>query len=235
MGADEALFSTRQWTSRGDADLAIEQFSGWDRYLTLDLASKTDLAALAMTFARRDESGKTLYATFSRCYVNEDAVLESRNASYPGWAAAGWITVTLGNETDFGQIEADVIDLCGRCRVIAAAYDPWAATQMSQRLREQDVPMVEYRATTQNFSEPSKELDAAIRSGRITHDGNRVLAWCIGNMVGHYDARGNVYSRKQRHEQKIDSAVALIMSIGLVLHQAPEPASIYEERGSLVL
>jgi hypothetical protein len=27
------------------------------------------------------------------------------------------------------------------------------------------------------------------RSGRIVHDGNPVLAWMIGNVVGHYDAK----------------------------------------------
>ena len=33
-------------------------------------------------------------------------------------------------------------------------------------------------------------------------------------MVGHLDARGNVYPRKARPEQKIDAAVALIMALG---------------------
>ena len=74
--------------------------------------------------------------------------------------------------------------------------------------------MIEFRATTQNFSEPTKELDAAMRSGRLRHDENPVLEWCISNVVGRYDARGNVYPRKEREENKIDGAIALIMTIG---------------------
>jgi hypothetical protein len=35
---------------------------------------------------------------------------------------------------------------------------------------------------------------------------NPVLAW-IGNVVGHYDAKENVYPRKERPENKIDGAV----------------------------
>ena len=32
-----------------------------------------------------------------------------------------------------------------------------------------------------------------MRSGKIAHDGDPVLAWMIGNVVGHYDAKENVY------------------------------------------
>lgn len=50
---------------------------------------------------------------------------------------------------------------------------------------------------------------------RIAHDGNPALSWMIGNVVGHYDAKDNVYPRKERAENKIDGAIALIMAIGL--------------------
>ena len=39
------------------------------------------------------------------------------------------------------------------------------------------------------------------------------VQWCIGNIVGRYDARANVYPSKARPEQKIDAAVALIIAI----------------------
>jgi len=38
------------------------------------------------------------------------------------------------------------------------------------------VPMHEFRATTQNFSPAIIELDAAMRAGRLRHDGNPVLS-----------------------------------------------------------
>jgi phage terminase large subunit-like protein len=72
----------------------------------------------------------------------------------------------------------------------------------------------EFRQTVANFSEPTKELDALMRSGKIAHDGDPVLSWMIGNVVGHYDAKENVYPRKDRPENKIDGAIALIMALG---------------------
>jgi phage terminase large subunit-like protein len=41
-----------------------------------------------------------------------------------------------------------------------------------------------------------------------------VLEWCVGNVVGKPDRRGNLYPAKQRPEQKIDAAVALMMAVG---------------------
>lgn len=214
VGADEALFSMRSWDDCRDGDLTMDSVAGWDCHLALDLASKTDLAALAAVFSRTRDDGALEYRAFARCYINDAAVLEARNASYPGWAAEGWLTVTPGNETDFSTIEADVLDLCRRFRVVSVAYDPWGATQFAQRLQAEGVPVLEFRANTQNFSEPTKELDAAMRAGRIRHDGNDVLRWCVSNVIGHYDARSNVYPRKSRPENKIDAAVATIMALG---------------------
>jgi phage terminase large subunit-like protein len=127
--------------------------------------------------------------------------------------------VTPGNETDFDVIETDVRELCSRFRVMIVGYDPWQSTQMSQRLRVEGVPMFEFRATTQNFSPAIVEIDAAMRAGRLRHDGNPVLEWCLGNVVGKADRRGNLYPTKQRTDQKIDAAVALMMAIGRAMSE----------------
>jgi phage terminase large subunit-like protein len=65
-----------------------------------------------------------------------------------------------------------------------------------------------------------------MRAGRLRHDGNPVLEWCIGNIVGRYDVRSNVYPEKARPEQKIDAAVALIMGIARCI--AVKPVSMPE-------
>jgi phage terminase large subunit-like protein len=228
IGADEALYSLRAWNACADPTLDLADFAGRPCHLAIDLASKTDLAALAIVF--REGEG---YAAFARCYINEAAVIEARNASYPGWANDGDLVVTGGEETDFHTIEDDILDFCRRLRVESVAYDPWASTYLAQRLAEQGVPMVEFRSSTANFSEPTKELDAAMRAGRLRHTGNGPLTWCIGNVVGHEDARGNIYPKKARPENKIDGAIALIMGIARVMQDGGP--SVYETRGLLSL
>lgn len=229
IGADEALFSTRAWNACSNPGLRIEDYEARPCHVALDLASKSDLAAMVAVFPEADG-----YAVFARCYLNELAVMEARNPSYPVWAANDELVITPGNETDYSVIETDAVDWCKRFDVRSFAYDPWGSTQLAQRLQAQGVPTMEFRSGTQFFSEPTKELEAAIRSGRLHHDGNGVLAWCIGNVVGHYDARGNVYPRKARPENKIDAAIALIMGIARCMN-APDTSSVYETRGLVVL
>ncbi len=126
---------------------------GNDVFIGLDLVSRTSLAAMALVFPSSDaETGRSTYAVFAGCYLNESAVAEARNPSYPGWAATGNLVVTSGNETDFDEIESDVRQLCSRFQVASVGYDPWQSAQMSQRLRGEGVPMYEFRATTQYFS-----------------------------------------------------------------------------------
>lgn len=232
VGADEALFSTRAWLECRDAALSLEQFAGCDCHLGLDLASRTDLAAIGIVFPMPDKH----YAVFAQSFINDAAVVEQRNPSYPGWVRDGHLIVTEGNETDFALIEETVVDLCARFNVLSVGVDPWNATQMKQRLQARGVPVFDMRPTMANMSEATKEFDGAMRSHRLHHDGNGVLAWCVGNVVGQYDVVGNVRPNKPRSriEAKIDAAVAVIMAMGRTVG-AGDTTSVYESRGLLTL
>ena len=52
------------------------------------------------------------------------------------------------------------------------------------------------------------------RAERVRDHPDPALGWCLGNVVGKRDRRGNLYPAKQRPEQKIDAAVALMMAVG---------------------
>ena len=233
VGADEALFQTRAWNECRDDKLTLEQFEGCECHLGLDLASKTDLAAIGIAFPM--EGGH--YAVFAQSFINEGAIEEQRNASYAGWASKGELLVTPGNEIDFAQVEDSVLALCQRFNVQSVGYDPWNATQLAQRLMTQGVPMVEMRPVMANMSEPTKEFDAAMRARRLHHNGNGVLSWCVGNCVGQYDVVGNVRPNKPRHriDAKIDAAVAVIMALGRMVTTPGVGTSIYETRGLTVI
>jgi phage terminase large subunit-like protein len=223
MGADEALFSTRAWNAcKSPTEITLEDYAGQDCEVAVDLASKVDLASVAIVFPSKDDQDRDIYTVFSHNFLNEAAILEGKNASYAGWERNGYLIQTEGNETDFATIEDHLRDLCKRFKVRSIAYDPWNATQLSQRLLAENVPMMEFKATTMNFSEPTKEFSAAIAAGRVIHDGNPVLTWAIGNVVGHFDARSNVYPRRARPEAKIDPAIAAIMAIARCMTATPE-------------
>jgi phage terminase large subunit-like protein len=55
----------------------------------------------------------------------------------------------------------------------------------------------------------------------LHHDGNPVLTWCIGNVVGTADRRGNLYPTKTRLDQQI-AAVAVMMVVGHAMAEDQE-------------
>jgi len=89
--------------------------------------------------------------------------------------------------------------------------------------------VVEMKPTVLNFSEPMKQLDALVRSGKIKHTGDPVMTWMISNVVAKLDAKDNVYPRKERPEDKIDGVVALIMALGRAMNDEEDPVSPFED------
>ena len=154
----------------------------------------------------------TLY--LSRHYVSERAADKSRNSQYAGWAADQHLIVTPGDVTDYGKIEQDLRQAAVDYDVACVAVDPWQAEHLRQRLDADGLPTLELRQSVQSLSEPAKSLEASIISGNIVHEPDPVLRWMLGNVVCYVNNKDEIYPRKTRPEQKIDGAVALIMSYG---------------------
>jgi len=224
-----AFFNMLAWHNRCKQDeFTLEDFYGEQCYVSLDLASKVDIAVKLMLF-RRD--GKRY--VFCKYYVPESAI-ERGNPNYDyyaGWVNAGRIATTPGNVIDFEFIEADLLDDRNNFQVLEVPFDPFQATELSTRMLKEGVPMIEVGATVRNFSEPMKSLDGMILQGTIKHDGDPVLGWMIGNVYAKRDAKDNVYPRKVRNENKIDGAVALLMALNRDMVSAEGETSTYETKG----
>ncbi|MGV0984411.1 MAG: terminase large subunit [Limnohabitans sp.] len=211
VSADTSWMDMRAWDDCGDTSMELESFLGQPCWIGLDLASKVDIAAMALVFPHPEIDGA--FVTFGKYYLPEDTVNAAGNSQYPGWMHSGRLTVTPGNVIDFGWIEADLMDLVSRFSVQAVAFDPFQATQLSTRMMHEGLPMIEVRPTVLNFSEPMKTLEALVLQRKLVHDGDPVMAWMASNVVAHLDAKDNIYPRKERAENKIDGIVALIMAL----------------------
>jgi phage terminase large subunit-like protein len=212
VSADSSWMDMRHWNACADESLSEEDFYGEECIIGLDLASKVDMAAKVRVFRRMKEDVAHYYV-FGTYYLPEQAIVEGKNSQYSGWERMGLLRVTAGDVIDIDQIEADIKSEASAYQVRDVAYDPFQATQLSNRLTADGFNMVEVRPTVLNFSEPMKEIDALVRKGRLHHNGDPVLAWMVSNVVCHIDVKDNIYPRKERPENKIDGVVALIMAI----------------------
>ena len=210
---DSPWMDMTAWGRCADPSLKLSDFKGERCWIGEDLASKVDIAAKVRVF----EVGGTVYVLTGKnsFFAPESAVRDSPNASYQGWVATGALTVTPGNIIDFDYIEDSLKEDAKLFEVAGVGYDPHQATQHATRMLSEGFPMVEVRQTVLSLSEPMKELEALVLSGRLKHDGNPLLTWMIANVIAHYDAKDNIYPRKAKPEKKIDGVIAIIMALAL--------------------
>jgi len=154
------------------------------------------------------------YALFGKYYIPEATLNLPENQHYRNWHIAGWLE-TAGEEiTDLDHFKDDVLTACKEYKVLEMPSDPNRAWGVFPLLEKEGVPIVEYRNTVLMMSEPMKELDALIRSGRIIHCGDPVLTWAVSNTTGKIDKKDNVYPNKETNSNKIDPVIGAIMAIG---------------------
>lgn len=219
-----AFFDQKAWDKCEDKTLNIEDFRGKLCRLGLDLASHVDITSIGIIFKEKDT-----YYIFDKSFLPEETVRTTRNDLYKEAVANGYLTETRGAAINYESIQAEILELNKKFRVIECMYDPWNATETAQKLSDK-LEMVKVAMNTGNLSEPMKKLDALIRSGKVRHNGSPLLRWCLGNVVAKEDHNGNVFPRKTHEKLKIDPIVALMMAL-LGWISSDDAGSVYEERG----
>ena len=221
--AKTGFFNMESWKACEDTTLTLEQFAGWECVLSFDLARKLDLNSMARLFTKVIDGQRHYYCVAPRFWVPEDTANNTDNKRmferFRMWANSGVLYVTDGAEIDYREILAEAVESNKTNPVSMCPIDPHGATGLAHALDDEGLTPVTITQNYTNMSDPMKELEAAIMSGRFHHDGNPLMTFCIGNVIGK-NLPGNddvVRPIKQGDDNKIDGAVALIMAIGRVL------------------
>lgn len=208
----EAWVNLTKW-NRGDRPVILGDMAGLPCWAGLDLASTTDMCAWRLLFQEGDE-----FYTWGRYWLPEDAVKRDKakgNQTYQAWSEAGFITLTQGEVADYDQIEREILEDCALFSPQKVAFDPYNASQMSQHLVEEGIPMETFIQGTLSYHPAMKNFEKIYTSGKLAHAGNPVLTWNMANLVARQDVNMNLAPSRKNSAGKIDGAVSLIMACGL--------------------
>jgi phage terminase large subunit-like protein len=100
-----------------------------------------------------------------------------------------------------------------RFKPIEVAFDPWNATDLTNRLMAAGLPMVQFIQGPKSFHPGFQALERAYVAGRLRHGGDPVLTWNAANLVPRRDANMNLAPDKRRSAEKIDGMVCLLMAM----------------------
>jgi len=203
-----------------DTSLSLDQFKGWDCVLGFDLAAKVDLTAMVKLFYRDIDGWRHYYCVAPTFWVPEETVQGTENRRvadrYQTWVASGHLIQTDGAEIDYRDILAEALEVNELAPVESCPIDPHGAANLSHQLDDEGLNPITVIQNYTNMSDPMKELEAAVLSGRFHHDGHPIMTWCVGNLIAKKMPGSDDVMRpiKQGDDNKIDGAVALIMAIG---------------------
>jgi phage terminase large subunit-like protein len=230
VNAATSWLDMRRW-DECSKPLKLEDFASQPCWVGLDLAERSDIAALSILFKRDN----TFYH-FGRYYLNEHQVETSGNSQYSGWMRSGHLTVNDGDVTDFDVIAVDLRELCQDFDVQEIAFDPAFSSYFATKLVQEGLPMVEIKQAGRFFTQPFLELEGLVYGKKFEFDGNPVMTWMVSNtMTKTSQFNGLVHPVKERPENKIDGVISLLMALGRAMTMEESATSVYdtENRGIL--
>ena len=227
----DAWVDLRRWKKCG-GEVDLDKLEGARCWAALDLASTRDLSAWRLLW-----EVEGTYYTWGRYWVPEAAVhqrTERGSVPYRNWVASGHITQTDGDVTDYSVVERDILADCARFRPLEVAYDNWNASDLTNRLAAESIPLVQFIQGARSYQPGMQALERAYIAGKLRHGGDPVLTWNAANLVPRRDANMNMAPDKKRSADKIDGMVCLLMAFARASLMATEP-SVYESRGIVTL
>lgn len=211
VGAKVGWLKMAKWIAAEDPELSIEQFANESSIYSIDLASRLDFCAGIRLFAR-EIGGKTHYYFFPHFWLSTERIETEETRRYVGWFAEGLIDAVEGPEVEYSYVQEVLESQFSVNNPTELAYDPFHATMLAQLLDAEGVPVVEFGANARNFSEPMREFEAALESGRVHFPADPILRWMASNATARQGANDKLQLGKQTAEAKIDGIVAMVMA-----------------------
>ncbi len=217
MSTGAAWMNMTVWERQRDSAMRLDDFAGLPCWIAFDLASKIDIASMAVVF--KTEWGTALFA---KHYLPSETIDLPANAHYRRWRDEGWLTETEGARTDLRRIEDDLREFSLKFAVQELAFDQRESNYLVSNIQTwASFECVEVPQSPANFNEPMKEFEAQLYGGTMRHGGDPVLTWMMANVVKKQAHGGGpvkyYYPTKDSDGNKIDGIVAGIMALGLAM------------------
>lgn len=230
--AAETLIPPALWRACA-GDFEIEDRA--EIYLSLDLASVNDLAALiAVTAGAQTKVAAWFWKPSALLEEHSDRDFGAGTRRYCEWADTGLLEKSAPRAIDPGSVAAKVAELCGRYTVLGLAYDRWRIAEFIRQLNDIGVPTYKDGEAVmdgslrivswgQGYRDMAPAVDALERDvieGRIVHPNHPILNWNLMNAQVSTDPAGNRKLDKSASRLRIDGAQALAQACGLKARDA---------------
>lgn len=211
VGAKDSWLNMEKWKQVADEDLCRTDFEGEECTKGIDLSESDDLTSEVECFTRSID-GKLHYYFFATTYTTEAKADEID--IYRDFIDEGDLIACDGDAIDYDEVERGIIAGAETAFATGLFYDPAGAAPIAQRVQnESSIEAIKVSQNFTNFSPAMKEFENLLKQKRIHHNGDSVMAWCLGNVIAKETSDGKYIRPVKAHkDNKIDTAVAMLLA-----------------------
>lgn len=179
-----------------------------------DLSATTDLTAATLLI--RKPKDETIYV-LQQYFLPESRIeyLEDKNtneAPYRLWADRGLLTVCSGNRVNYSDVTAWFTKMRDEHRIdpYKIGYDRALAGYWVEEMKNNGFVMEQVAQGAFTWSQPMREMGAALGGHIVNYNNNPVLKWCLSNTAVQKSGLNNIVPKKITDKRRIDGAVSLL-------------------------
>lgn len=179
-----------------------------------DLSATTDLTAATLLIRKPGE--KTVYV-LQQYFLPQTRVehLEDKNtneAPYRKWAERGLLTICEGNRVNFSDVTSWFCQMRDEYKIDAfkVGYDRALAGYWVDEMKANGFTMEPVAQGAFTWSQPMREMGAALADKQVNYNNNPMLIWCLSNTAVKKSGLNNICPVKITDKRRIDGAVSLL-------------------------
>lgn len=180
-----------------------------------DLSATTDLTC-ATLMIRKSESDPTIYV-LQHYFLPEKKIeqLDEHNtqeAPYRAWAERGLLTICNGSRVDYSEVTEWFCMMRDKYKIDAfkVGYDRALAGYWVDEMKSNGFDMCAVAQGPFTWSQPMREMGAALADKKVNYNKNPVLLWCLTNTAVKKSGVNNIQPVKISDKRRIDGAVSLL-------------------------
>lgn len=216
---DEKTWFTHEKAKELLGNFCIDQVQGRpDCAVAFDLSVHDDFSAVSYTVYL---SGNKKFYTHTDYYFPEGALKGHPNEQlYRLWNEKGYLIFCKGQKIDTAMITEDILRRSKLVNIIRIGYDAYKAQELTSILKSVGARNVltPFSQTYGNFNLPVESFEMLAWSDpvKIEFNDNPINAFCLENCVIDTDNLENKKPLKVSQYRKIDGAITLLMTLGLL-------------------
>lgn len=180
-----------------------------------DLSATTDLTCASLMI-RKNRDDPTIYV-IQHYFLPQKKIdqLDEHNtqeAPYKLWRDRGLLTVCDGNRVDYSAVTEWFCQMRDEYKIDAfkVGYDRALAGYWVDEMKSNGFEMCAVAQGPFTWSQPMREMGAALADKKVNYNKNPVLVWCLSNTASKKSGVNNIQPVKISDKRRIDGMVSLL-------------------------